>query len=79
MVEKSDFMRRMQFKKLTDNQDNEPKLYEKYKSKHSEKSTITWISDINELPRKEAVHFFLANEFFDALPIHKFQVLFAII
>lgn len=36
---------------------------------------ITWITDLAELPRKEAPQFFLANEFFDALPIQKFQVL----
>ncbi len=51
-----------------------PELYKGYPSKLSETIKIHWISDINELPRREAAHFFLANEFFDALPIQKFEV-----
>jgi SAM-dependent MidA family methyltransferase len=43
-------------------------------SKHSRKIKINWIEDLNQLPKIEAAQFFLANEFFDALPIQKFQV-----
>lgn len=75
MVEMSGIMRNMQFKNLIDKQENDDvQLYEPYKTKHSSHTTVTWISDINELPEKEAVQLFLANEFFDALPVHKFQV-----
>jgi len=33
---------------------------------------IYWYYSINDVPRKFSV--FIAQEFFDALPIHKFQV-----
>ena len=68
-------MRKTQFNTLcVDEGSTEPDIYRSYKSKMSETIKISWISDINELPRKEASHFFLANEFFDALPIQKFKV-----
>lgn len=54
----------------------DPKLNQSYRSKYSDTINVTWLEDICELPRKESVHFFLANEFFDALPIQKFQVNF---
>lgn len=73
MIETSQVMRKMQFKNLTGREeDTEPKLGETYKTQAGT-SKVTWLGDINELSKKEAVHFFLANEFFDALPVHKFQ------
>ncbi len=76
MVESSPFMRKTQFKNLCDQTSEiiDPKINKKYKSKFSDRIQITWLLDLNELPRNESVHFFLANEFFDALPIQKFQV-----
>lgn len=73
MIETSPFMRRTQIKNLC-SLDEEPNLGTEYNSKISENIKISWLTDIAELPRKEATHFFLANEFFDALPIQKFQV-----
>lgn len=72
MVETSPFMRKAQLKNLC-NLDIDPKLNQSYRSKYSDTINVTWLEDICELPRKESVHFFLANEFFDALPIQKFQ------
>lgn len=72
MIETSGFMRKMQFKNLI-GREEELKLGEPYKSKYPGLNTVTWIEDISELKQKESVHFFLANEFFDALPVHKFQ------
>ena len=76
MVETSPLMRKMQMKTLCD-RDSEPELNEFYESKHSKTIKIKWLNDLGELPSKEAPHFILANEFFDALPIQKFQVLLA--
>lgn len=76
MIETSSVMRKMQGQTLIGDDLGEPKLHERYKSKHSSSIFVTWLSDINELPNDDSVHFFLANEFFDALPIHKFQVPF---
>lgn len=73
MIETSGFMRKMQFRTLTAREEDEPKLGEAYTTKHSDRHRITWISDINELEKRESAYFFLANEFFDALPVHKFQ------
>lgn len=74
MVESSPFMRRTQLKTLCDlGEDIEPTLLEAYQSKHSINIKIIWLQDLSQLPRLEAPQFFLANEFFDALPIQKFQ------
>jgi NADH dehydrogenase [ubiquinone] 1 alpha subcomplex assembly factor 7 len=78
MIETSSFMRKTQFSKLCAMNgitESEPKILEIYASKISPNIKITWLTDIKELPKKEAAHFFVANEFFDALPIQKFQVL----
>ena len=72
LVETSAFMRKAQIKTLC-GLSLEPNLGEEYKSTFSKSINIIWLADINELPRREAVHFFLANEFFDALPFQKFQ------
>ncbi len=66
-------MRKMQMNRLCGG-DSEPELGKFYESKHSKNIRIQWLNDIDELPLKEAPHFILANEFFDALPIQKFQV-----
>ena len=60
--------------KLLCNTDNTPKTLEKFQYKDKNEISITWLDDIKQLPKSESVHYFLANEFFDALPIHKFQV-----
>ena len=72
MVESSAFMRKQQIKTLC-NLDVEPNVLEAYTSKFSQSIKIVWLTDISELPRHESVHFFVANEFFDALPFQKFQ------
>lgn len=72
MIETSPFMRKKQMKTLCDI-DLEPNLYESYNSKLGKSIHVTWLHDINELPHHNSVHFFLANEFFDALPFQKFQ------
>ncbi|RNA40170.1 NADH dehydrogenase [ubiquinone] complex assembly factor 7, partial [Brachionus plicatilis] len=72
MIESSPFLRKIQIKNLC-NLEKEPELEKEYDSKHSNRIKITWLTDITQLPHKEAVHFFVANEFFDALPVHKFQ------
>ena len=77
MVETSPFLRKMQMKNLCaapNIEGEEPKLKQAYKSKHSASISVTWLEDISEVPRKDTAHFVLANEFFDALPIQKFQV-----
>jgi NADH dehydrogenase [ubiquinone] 1 alpha subcomplex assembly factor 7 len=75
LVEKSPFMRRLQMKTLCKEIDanDEIVLYKPYESKFSPSITIAWLCDIAELKPKLAVHFFVANEFFDALPVHKFH------
>jgi SAM-dependent MidA family methyltransferase len=80
LVEMSSFLRKIQFKNLCDhiNHNDEPELYKSYKSKLSDAIEITWVNEISEIPNNESIHFFLANEFFDALPIQKFQVYFLI-
>jgi SAM-dependent MidA family methyltransferase len=70
----SPFLRKIQYKNLCDDKDDEPKLHKSYKSKLSNSIEIIWVKEVNEIPNNEAIHFFLANEFFDALPIQKFQV-----
>ncbi|CAF0712266.1 unnamed protein product [Brachionus calyciflorus] len=72
MIETSPYLRKTQMKNLC-NLDQEPEILNEYKSKYSENIKIVWVTDITQLPRKEAAHFFVANEFFDALPVHKFQ------
>jgi len=72
LIENSAFMRKKQIKTLC-NLDLEPNLFESYESKYGNSINITWLTDINQLPRHNTVHFFLANEFFDALPFQKFQ------
>ena len=44
--------------------------YKECKSKHG--PTVYWYRDLREVPRGYTA--FVAHEFFDALPIHKFQV-----
>jgi SAM-dependent MidA family methyltransferase len=66
-------MRKIQCKNLC-NLESEPQLYKSYRSIFSNSIEIKWVQDLNEIPKVEAVHFYLANEFFDALPIHKLQV-----
>lgn len=73
MIETSPHLRKIQMKNLC-NLEQEPDLLKEYKSKFSENIKIIWLTDITQLPRKEAAHFFVANEFFDALPVHKFKV-----
>ena len=34
---------------------------------------MTWYQALEELPEKSGFNAFVAHEFFDALPIHKFQ------
>ena len=77
LVETSPFMRASQFKNLcqTSSATNDPNLLEDYCSKYSDKIKIVWLSDLTQLPKLDAPQFFLANEFFDALPIQKFQVI----
>lgn len=73
MIESSPYLRKIQMNNLC-NLNQEPELEKEYESKYSNRIKITWLTDISQLPHKEAVHFFAANEFFDALPVHKFQV-----
>ena len=73
MIESSPFLRKLQLKTLCQ-KDDEPKILQSYTSKFSESIKVTWLEDLVQMPRMEAPQFFLANEFFDALPIHKFQV-----
>ena len=77
LVETSPFMRASQFKNLCQSSvaPNDPNLLEDYCSKYSDKIKIVWLSDLTQLPKLDAPQFFLANEFFDALPIQKFQVI----
>ena len=46
--------------------------YKECKSKHG--PTVYWYRDLKDVPRGYSG--FVAHEFFDALPIHKFQVCF---
>ena len=46
--------------------------YNECKSKHG--PTVYWYRDLSDVPRGYSG--FVAHEFFDALPIHKFQVCF---
>ena len=73
LIETSPFLRKIQMKNLC-NLNQEPELEKEYESKYSGSIKISWLTDITQLPHNEAVHFFAANEFFDALPVHKFQV-----
>ncbi len=75
LVEMSPALRKIQYENLCLKSEIEPKLYKSYKSKRSDLIEITWLQDVTEIPKLEAAHFFLANEFFDALPIQKFQVI----
>ena len=75
MVETSPFLRKIQMKKLCSTSgDEELELGKPHKFKDSLSIHITWLEDISQLPKKDVVHFVLANEFFDALPIQKFEV-----
>jgi SAM-dependent MidA family methyltransferase len=75
MVEKSPSMRSRQLKLLCKSTSIEqPDLSKSYDSKYSSNIKVNWLEDIADLPEKEAAQFFFANEFFDALPIQKFQV-----
>ena len=77
LVESSPFMRQTQMKQLcnyAETEEVEPILLKNYASRFSNDIKIIWLQDLSELPKVEAPHFFLANEFFDALPVQKFQV-----
>jgi SAM-dependent MidA family methyltransferase len=74
MIETSEFLRRKQCFNLC-NKDESPKTFETNKYKEENSINITWLDDISQLPKSESIHYFLANEFFDAMPIHKFQVI----
>ena len=50
---------------------NEPHCYKSCKSKYGPE--VFWYRALSDVPR-EKVSGFIAHEFFDALPIHKFQV-----
>ena len=68
-------MREMQFKNLCDKDAVLiPKTMESYSSKILKNTKFVWLDDISDLPLIDVPHFFVANEFFDALPIHKFEV-----
>ena len=77
LVESSPHLRKLQKSLLCEKTsiiEEEPQLNQPYKSKHSPTINIVWLRDLVELPKKEAIHFLMANEFFDALPFQKFQV-----
>lgn len=73
LIETSPFLRKEQCKKLC-NLNEEPQLLKGYKYNGLANIRVVWLDNISNLPEREAAHFFLANEFFDALPIYKFQV-----
>lgn len=80
LVEISPGLSQLQTEKLcTESKDNEPTTNEDEKfimhyregvTKDSVK--IYWYYSINDIPKNFSI--FVAHEFFDALPIHKFQV-----
>ena len=55
---------------LVDSNTNASPYYKESKSKHG--PSVYWYKDLREVPRGYTA--FVAHEFFDALPIHKFQV-----
>lgn len=76
MVESSPFMRKTQLKNLCGIENVEPVIGERYKSKYTDSIQVSWVNDLSMVPKIDVPQFFLANEFFDALPIQKFQVEF---
>lgn len=56
--------------KVNENEKNSIMYYKEGITKDGIK--IYWYNSINDVPREFSI--FLAHEFFDALPIHKFQV-----
>lgn len=81
LVEISPTLSKLQAEKLcTESKDNEPKVNENangsithYKEGVTKDGVkIYWYYSINDVPREFSI--FVAHEFFDALPIHKFQV-----
>lgn len=82
LVEISPALSKLQAEKLcTESRDCEPKVNENVKSSIThykegitkDGTKIYWYYSINDVPREFSI--FVAHEFFDALPIHKFQVL----
>jgi len=70
----------IQAKKLgAENNDNESKIFKNEKNIFYRKGItkdgvkVYWYYSIYDVPREFSI--FIAHEFFDALPIHKFQVL----
>ncbi len=72
MVESSPVMRAYQLRLLTNTDADGPNILDTYQTKYKN-IKVTWIQDMIELPKLQAPQFFLANEFFDALPVQKFQ------
>ncbi len=78
LVETSPYLRQIQYRNLctsnSETLDGTPVTEQIYTYKDSKSIKIIWLDDIKQLPNREAVHYYLANEFFDALPIHQFKV-----
>lgn len=75
LVEVSPHLARIQENKLCGS--NSIKWDLNYSTKSSTTSLgypISWYQSLEQVPPSDSFTFFLANEFFDALPIHKFQV-----
>lgn len=81
LIEISPVLSAIQAKKLcTESRDIEPVVNEDQKNAVThykegvtrEGVKVYWYHSINDVPRKFSI--FVAQEFFDALPIHKFQV-----
>jgi NADH dehydrogenase [ubiquinone] 1 alpha subcomplex assembly factor 7 len=56
----------------SDDQDDEMPYYKHCTSKYG--PSVFWYNHLHQVPQEFS--FFVAHEFFDALPIHKFQVIF---
>ena len=84
LVEVSPWLSQMQYNKLTGqidsntntsspsitSDDSEDLYYKSATSRYG--SPVFWYKQLPDVPK--SVSFFIAHEFFDALPIHKFQV-----
>ena len=79
LVEVSEKLSEMQETKLSgkpatsteqNSEDGTQSHYKECKSKHG--PSVYWYRDLKDVPREYSA--FVAHEFFDALPIHKFQV-----
>ncbi|KAF2687148.1 DUF185-domain-containing protein [Lentithecium fluviatile CBS 122367] len=76
LIEASPHLRKQQAKLLTSTDTfSTSDLGESASSKHIPNCSITWCEDIRFVPKEEtSTPFILAHEFFDALPIHIFQI-----